>query len=376
MMPQLGVLSAVDTPEITESARRAAVEVFKKDCLIHLGTCLAPVGPGKPGQARASRSRSSSPAARRSASPSPTATPRSSPSPGRATPSQAVLKPARGFDMGGGPGQARSRPASRAASSGVIVDCRGRQPFVIPEDTAERVAVAPALDEGAGRLPRPGRLTMGHAYTPGLSVAEFTLLRKERKLPLLGEVLVKPGDRGRARPGRRPHEPPGRRPVGERRQPPLHRGRRPSPSSCGRRRATPSRRARSIAESKSFFGLFKTHCESPITGTIETLSTVTGQVLLREPPIPVEVQGLRGRGRRGRPREGRGHDRDLGHLHPGHLRRGRRDERHHPRGGGRPDPGPHRRSGSPPARRARSWSAGARLTMEAIERAKAAGARG
>jgi hypothetical protein len=45
-----------------------------------------------------------------------------------------------------------------------------------------------------------------------------------------------------------------------------------------------------IAESKSFFGLFKTRCESPVTGTIETLSSITGQALLREPPIPVEVK--------------------------------------------------------------------------------------
>lgn len=43
MMPQLGVLS-----EVHEAA---AIEVFEKDCLIHLGTCIAPVGvadEGKP----------------------------------------------------------------------------------------------------------------------------------------------------------------------------------------------------------------------------------------------------------------------------------------------------------------------------------------
>lgn len=36
MMPQLGVLSTVHT--------QAAVEVFEKDCLIYLGTCIAPTG--------------------------------------------------------------------------------------------------------------------------------------------------------------------------------------------------------------------------------------------------------------------------------------------------------------------------------------------
>ncbi len=43
MMPQLGVL--------TEVQPKAATEVFEKDCLIHLGTCIAPVGVPKKGGA-------------------------------------------------------------------------------------------------------------------------------------------------------------------------------------------------------------------------------------------------------------------------------------------------------------------------------------
>ncbi len=49
MMPQLGVLANIDKKDIAESARKAALEVFEKDCLIRLGTCLAPVGRMKPG---------------------------------------------------------------------------------------------------------------------------------------------------------------------------------------------------------------------------------------------------------------------------------------------------------------------------------------
>jgi uncharacterized protein (TIGR01319 family) len=49
MMPQLGVLANIDKKEMAESARRAALEVFEKDCLIRLGTCIAPVGKAKPG---------------------------------------------------------------------------------------------------------------------------------------------------------------------------------------------------------------------------------------------------------------------------------------------------------------------------------------
>ncbi len=48
MMPQLGVLANIDKPDIKDSARQAALEVFNKDCLIRLGTCIAPVGKAKP----------------------------------------------------------------------------------------------------------------------------------------------------------------------------------------------------------------------------------------------------------------------------------------------------------------------------------------
>jgi len=45
-----------------------------------------------------------------------------------------------------------------------------------------------------------------------------------------------------------------------------------------------------IATTKGLFGLFKSQARSPIDGTIETVSNVTGQVILREPPVPVEVK--------------------------------------------------------------------------------------
>ncbi len=49
MMPQLGVMANIEKEELAEDARNAAIEVFEKDCLIRLGTCLAPVGNAKPG---------------------------------------------------------------------------------------------------------------------------------------------------------------------------------------------------------------------------------------------------------------------------------------------------------------------------------------
>jgi len=49
MMPQLGVMANIENSDMAESARAAAVEVFEKDCLIRLGTCIAPIGKSKPG---------------------------------------------------------------------------------------------------------------------------------------------------------------------------------------------------------------------------------------------------------------------------------------------------------------------------------------
>jgi len=47
MMPQLGVMANIEKEELSEEAKKAAFEVFEKDCLIHLGTCIAPTGKAK-----------------------------------------------------------------------------------------------------------------------------------------------------------------------------------------------------------------------------------------------------------------------------------------------------------------------------------------
>jgi len=44
-----------------------------------------------------------------------------------------------------------------------------------------------------------------------------------------------------------------------------------------------------LAETEGWFGRFKTACEVPSDGTVETISEVTGQVLLRLKPLPVEL---------------------------------------------------------------------------------------
>ena len=44
-----------------------------------------------------------------------------------------------------------------------------------------------------------------------------------------------------------------------------------------------------IAQSTGFFGLFKNSVLSPIDGVFESYNKITGQAVLREPPIPVEI---------------------------------------------------------------------------------------
>lgn len=44
-----------------------------------------------------------------------------------------------------------------------------------------------------------------------------------------------------------------------------------------------------IAETKGLFGLFKSEVKSPITGIISNISNITGQVVISEPPIPIEI---------------------------------------------------------------------------------------
>ncbi len=130
---------------------------------------------------------------------------------------------------------------------------------------------------------------MAHAYTPGLRVTAGMIIQKKRRLPLEGEVLVEVGATVKAEDVVAKADLPGNvqllnvanllsvqpneveeymlKPIGE----------------------TVSK-DEIIATTKGLFGLFKSQARSPIGGTIETISDVTGQVILREPPIPVELK--------------------------------------------------------------------------------------
>lgn len=130
---------------------------------------------------------------------------------------------------------------------------------------------------------------MAHAYTPGLKVVRMETIRKERRLPIKGEVLVNKGDVVKAEDVVARTELPGNvQPInvaGLLSVPPDE-----LPQLMLKKEGDTVEKDEVIAESRGFFGLFKTTVKSPVKGIIESISTITGQVILREPPFPVEVK--------------------------------------------------------------------------------------
>lgn len=129
---------------------------------------------------------------------------------------------------------------------------------------------------------------MAHAYTPGLRLAEATLLRKERRLPLPGEVHVSEGQQVVASDlVASTHLPGNVTTVNVARDLNLQPGEVPRAMIVSEGDAVEP--GQLIAETKALWGLFHSTATSPIAGTIETISAVTGQVLLRGEPIPVRM---------------------------------------------------------------------------------------
>ena len=129
---------------------------------------------------------------------------------------------------------------------------------------------------------------MAHTYTPGLTVTPRTVVSKKRVLPLPGTVLVSAGDAVTSATVVARAELPGK----------VHvvnlvnqLGILPEdlPDYMVKRVGERIQQGDVLAETKAFITWFKTQVRAPITGTVETISTATGQVILREPPRPVEL---------------------------------------------------------------------------------------
>lgn len=130
---------------------------------------------------------------------------------------------------------------------------------------------------------------MAHAYTPGLQVMEQTQVIKSRTLPLAGEVLVKPGDIVQAETiiarTELPNEVVAVNIVNQ-----LSIPQEDIREYMLKKEGDPVQEGEAIAENKPILKWFKTTVKSPITGTIESISHITGQVLLRKPPRHVELE--------------------------------------------------------------------------------------
>jgi uncharacterized protein (TIGR01319 family) len=133
MMPQLGVLSTVHP--------KAATQVFDKDCLIYLGTCIAPVGESKEEREILSY-KFVMPDGKIEEGSVKYGEMRSIPlgldeKTGVPQTCKASLEPHRGFDVGAGRGN-KVETTIHGGVSGIIIDCRGR-PFNLPTDAKTRV---------------------------------------------------------------------------------------------------------------------------------------------------------------------------------------------------------------------------------------------
>jgi len=132
---------------------------------------------------------------------------------------------------------------------------------------------------------------MAQAYSPGMTVTENIVLRKDRILPLKGTVKVKVGDKVKAEDM-----------VAETLLPgkvvPFNLANKLGVTAdlikqyIKVKEGDSLTKGQILAESKGFLGLFKSTVKSPIDGEVENISSITGQLLLREPRIPVQISAF------------------------------------------------------------------------------------
>lgn len=129
---------------------------------------------------------------------------------------------------------------------------------------------------------------MGTAYTPGLKVSPATLVRRTRRLPLKGEVVVREGE------AVEPHAVVARTEI-----PGILRTVRAAealgidadelPRAVVVAEGAAVSAGELLAASRAFWGLFKSEVRSPVDGTVELVNPVTGNIGIRERASPIEV---------------------------------------------------------------------------------------
>jgi hypothetical protein len=129
---------------------------------------------------------------------------------------------------------------------------------------------------------------MAAIFTPGLKVTERTIVVKDRRLPLEGQVLVAVGTVVKADDIVARTLLPGKIfPANIANVLGVDPGRLPG---CMQKKVGDTvREGEVIARTDGFFGFFGSEATAQVSGTIESVSNVTGQVILQASPIPVEV---------------------------------------------------------------------------------------
>lgn len=147
MMPHLGVLSTIHEP--------AATQVFVTDCLIPLGTCIAPTGVGKVGEPCFSYRLGYSDGQTIEGRLACGALCRLSLEDGQDA--QLELTPKKGFNFGAGRGKKLSATV-KGGVVGLILDARGR-PLSFAQDKAQRVPQLQSWHEAVHLYPQAGNHT-------------------------------------------------------------------------------------------------------------------------------------------------------------------------------------------------------------------------
>ncbi len=131
-------------------------------------------------------------------------------------------------------------------------------------------------------------MSITHAYTPGLTVSESVTLRKTRRLPLPGQVHVAPGQPVAATDVVASTQLPGNvSTVNVAHE--LNVNPDEVPRFVLKAEDEKVQSGEIIAEYSALWGIFHSVARSPVTGTVESISDMTGQVLIRGEPLPVEV---------------------------------------------------------------------------------------
>ena len=129
---------------------------------------------------------------------------------------------------------------------------------------------------------------MSKSYTPGLKILDNSSVTKERILPLRGKVHVNKGDLVDSDKIVASTEIPGNVQMINIANK-LNVDSADVPDCMLYSEGDFVKKGDVIARSKGLFGLFKSEVKSPLDGTIGNVSNVTGQVIISELPLPVEI---------------------------------------------------------------------------------------